>query len=829
MDLVAWNTAEQERIQLASGVLYRKIVADAKPLQETIYQIEMDRRSTFIDWLPVSSQGKVDRLETVGHLASEYGNAENRQVIAAINGDFFSFTGTPSGLQMVDREIITSPLKTKALLARLKSRGYQFRENVEMKASLGTKYGEEPLRLDAINRPRDPRRIDHAVLYNWRYGNSTRSLAGGTGVVIRTGSEGSFSDRLEEGQAMKGVIESVGASSDLPIGRGCIVLTAYGSKAEWVRRHLEAGMEITVSIEYDQGLRDAVQVISANSTLGTMLLREGNIHASILDFSQPHNLDRHPRTIAASNEEKLIFLVVDGRQPGHSDGMTLAECACYLQSIGMRDAMNLDGGGSSTCYARLPGERLPELRNSPSDGFERGVGNAVVFVNDAPKGGLHRLIVSPCGSKFHVVSGSKVQLSAKGVDRNWNPVEVDPKRIRWEVHGDIGRMDESGIFVASPYASQGTISVISDHMTETVHVEVKDTISALTLRAQRPIVEPGGEIGLIFQAKDEFGNELYGSSEALTWLVEDAMGTVIGPGVLVAGSRQSECRVTVKLGPITADCTIQIGKPHQLLADFETIDRLAPTSLNALEDSVHITKAARPRPVRFGTFSAKLSYDFTGQLGISRAGIQFRDERDQPGVPIDGIPMRLSLWVYGNGQKHWLRIMIRDALDQIIYLNLTERDGLGWTDWKYVFADMPQHIAYPIRVAAIVLFETNDSNKTDGHLYFDRFQAEYMDLKQDVTGPVFTDLNPHPDRRIQGKNPVISAVVMDADSGVDPSTIKMWVNQAPVVPAFDASTGRIAWQAPEGLAVGLHQVKLYAKDKEGNPSVPSAEWTFETH
>ncbi|MDF2651818.1 MAG: hypothetical protein K0Q73_7623, partial [Paenibacillus sp.] len=227
MNFVSWNRAEKEQIQLASGVRYKKIVAEARPLQETIYQIEIDRNATSIDWLPASSQGKVDRLETVGHLVSEYENAENRQVIAAVNGDFFSITGTPSGLQMVDREIITSPLKTKALLARLQSQGVQFRENVRMKARLGTKYGEEPLRLDAINRPRDAQRVDHAVLYNWRFGQSTRSLAGGTGVVIRTGSEGSFSDRLEEGRAMNGVIESIGgASADLPLRRGCIVLTA---------------------------------------------------------------------------------------------------------------------------------------------------------------------------------------------------------------------------------------------------------------------------------------------------------------------------------------------------------------------------------------------------------------------------------------------------------------------------------------------------------------------------------------------------------------------------------------------------------------------------
>lgn len=824
--LATWSTEEIEQVQLASDVRYRKLVATARPLRETIYQIEWNRKSGSIEWLPVSSHGKVDRLETVGHMVSEFADADNRQVIAAVNGDFFSYTGTPSGLQMVDGEIITSPLKTKALLAGWRSGGFAFRENVEMKAKLATTRGEEPLMLDAINRPRDARRQDVAVLYNWRFGQSTRSLAGGTGVVIRTGSEGGFGDRLTAGSAVNGVVDSIGPSSDLPIERGCIVLTAYGSKAEWIGRHLKAGMEVAISVEYE-GLGDAVQVISANSTLGMMLLRDGKINESILDFSQPQNLDRHPRTIAAASEEKLVFLVIDGRQPGHSDGMTLAECASYLQSIGMRDAMNLDGGGSSTCYARRPGEQRPELQNSPSDGFERGIGNAIVIVNSAPKGSLHRFIVAPCGPALRIVAGSKIRLSAKGVDANWNPVEVDPRRIRWEVRGDIGRMDDTGVFIASAHASQGSIVVKGDHVTETVHVEVKDAISDLSLQAERPIVEPGGETRLIVKAEDENGKELYCSGEALTWLVEDALGTVTEQGVFAAGSKPSECKVTVQFGQTKADCSIQIGKPPQRIADFESIDNIKAVSLNAVEDSVHIAKAARPKPVRFGTFSLRLNYDFSGKAGPSRAGIQFWNEQGEPGVPIEGVPMRLSLWVYGNGRKHWLRIMIRDAFNQIIYLNLTERDGLDWTDWKYVSTDLPQHIAYPIKVESILLVETNDANKAGGHLYFDRFQAEYTNLNEDVTGPVFADFSPVPNGRVQDEPLVISAVVKDDESGVDPSTIKMWVDETPVLPDFDAATGKVVWQARGGLPAGKHQVVIKAKDKAGNPSVPAAEWTFE--
>jgi hypothetical protein len=56
----------------------------------------------------------------------------------------------------------------------------------------------------------------------------------------------------------------------------------------------------------------------------------------------------------------------------------------------------------------------------------------------------------------------------------------------------------------------------------------------------------------------------------------------------------------------------------------------------------------------------------------------------------------------------------------------------------------------------------------------------------------------------------------------------MWVDETPVLPDFDAAAGKVVWHARGGLPAGRHQVVIKAKDKAGNPSVPAAEWTFET-
>jgi exopolysaccharide biosynthesis protein len=87
-----------------------------------------------------------------------------------------------------------------------------------------------------------------------------------------------------------------------------------------------------------------------------------------------------PRTaIGYSSNGRFIYLVVvDGRQPFYSDGITLNELATLMISLGAQYAMNLDGGGSSTMVVEGTDGR-PRILNSPIDnlipGRERPVAN----------------------------------------------------------------------------------------------------------------------------------------------------------------------------------------------------------------------------------------------------------------------------------------------------------------------------------------------------------------------------------------------------------------------------------------------------------------------
>lgn len=122
-------------------------------------------------------------------------------------------------------------------------------------------------------------------------------------------------------------------------------------------------------------------VISGGQMLverGRSTLDEGVVNQSGSDSVDPSS--PQPRTAIGLDKSlrTLIIVVVDGRQPGYSEGVTLAELAEIMIAYGAHNAMNLDGGGSSTLVRQGTGGR-PLALNSPIDlqipGRQRYVGN----------------------------------------------------------------------------------------------------------------------------------------------------------------------------------------------------------------------------------------------------------------------------------------------------------------------------------------------------------------------------------------------------------------------------------------------------------------------
>ena len=139
-------------------------------------------------------------------------------------------------------------------------------------------------------------------------------------------------------------------------------------------------METMTAREFDLDAaieRDVWQVW----TFGPALLNEDGTprdipYSSILEI---HITGRNPRTAIGYFEPgHYCLLVVDGRQPGYSVGVTLDEMAQIFSDLGCRAAFNLDGGGSSMMYFR------GELISQVSSGSPRNLSDCVLFTDIAP-------------------------------------------------------------------------------------------------------------------------------------------------------------------------------------------------------------------------------------------------------------------------------------------------------------------------------------------------------------------------------------------------------------------------------------------------------------
>lgn len=116
-----------------------------------------------------------------------------------------------------------------------------------------------------------------------------------------------------------------------------------------------------------------------------LLLQDGKLYDICYGASDALGESRHPRTAVGLRENgDLVFVVADGRQAGYSVGLNLCDLAKLMRSLGAADALNLDGGGSSSFVLRENGALT--LKNSPSDldgsgnRVARAVGDCLVLV-----------------------------------------------------------------------------------------------------------------------------------------------------------------------------------------------------------------------------------------------------------------------------------------------------------------------------------------------------------------------------------------------------------------------------------------------------------------
>ena len=300
---------------------------------------------------------------------------------------------------------------------------------------------------------------------------STASVAVGYGDddidTIKTGRNWSMTETTKQAQSMQtrrntNVVGAINAGGyDMSNGRPSGAFIMSGTKIN----------DPTGTTFWIDG-SGAAHITSAQEC--NAALAAGNVREAVASFgdifengharSGLDNTTRASRTaIGIKADGTVVMLMVDGRQAPYSVGMTMAEVGAAMEALGCVQAVNLDGGGSSTFATQREGESENNtsagltLRCRPSDGYERKVSNTIMVLSNAePTGKFDHAVLTPNNEVY--TPGSAVQFSAAGVDAAGSSADV-PEDAVWTVLSGGGRIDADGAYTATDDCGEVTVGL----------------------------------------------------------------------------------------------------------------------------------------------------------------------------------------------------------------------------------------------------------------------------------------------------------------------------------------------------------------------------------
>lgn len=664
--------------------------------------------------------------------------------------------------------------------------------------------------ITRVNKPVPP---DGMALFTRAWAPTTRTLAPATEVVL---ADLAPALPLRAGAEYRATVRSVRRGVvDTPIPEGGLVLAGSGSAGAWLATSVRAGARITLGIDL-QGAsgRPWTDVAEAIGGGPSFLLRGGEVPPETMAAA-----GIHPRTAAGVHGRTLWLVTVDGRRPPDSTGVTLLELATILRSLGATDAVNLDGGGSTTFAARRPGEAGLAVLNRPSDGYERAVGNALaVFTSATPTGRLARLFAQP--PDVLLLPGGRQRVSLSATDERLFPMPVPAGGVQWSIEpgGEkVAAIDGTGtltalapgraVAIARPAPLLGEPSVQA-----MVPVEVTETVDEVRIVPGALAVEPQGSASFTVQALSN-GRLAAVDPQAVRCSVEGVDAWVDGAWTIQAAQAPGDGWLRCSVAGARAEAVVTVGKPPAVLSEFESLDGVVAAAVRAVAE---VNLAQRPSPVRSGTYALALRYDFTGSAAGTRAAYAVWPQ----GLALEGRPERLGLWVYGDGRRHWLRATLYDAARPSglgVPIDLTPAGGIDWVGWRHVEAAVPGDLRPPVVLGRIYVAETDSSRADAGVIYLDRLRAIYSGAAEDVQGPELELVHPAPGAALPHGTRAIRVRIRDGGVGVDPSSIVAAVDGQPVHVDYDPRRQEATLELDQPLSPGVHVVVVDALDKAGNP------------
>ncbi len=781
--------------------------------KQNINAIEFNPQNPYTSLRAGLSAGYVYSEQTVNTIANNMSSTDGGDTAtAAINGDFFNFgVGVPHGIFIDDGIILSTPPQYYAAF------GLTY-DNKPFIVRHGTIL-DKIFRIDGVLCDVTGINNAHAkdapslMLYTPDYARGTKT--GTTTYELRCRV---ISGEVRHGDTLKFVVEEAfDAVGNTALGDGYIVLSAQGERMNDLKK-LNIGDELEMSFRFNEFWSNVKFAVGGIE----LLLKDGEIYSEADKAYQPRT------SVGIRADGTVVMATFDGRQDGAA-GMTYKSAAEAMRALGCTDALNLDGGGSTTFVLRRPGELSTSVVNKVSGSSPRQVANALVLMNTAPTGRATSLTVSP--SSRLVMQGGKYKFSVTGAyDENIKPIPA-PSDIYWSTDSVYNSIAYDGTLSAD-VAETTVITAESGIAAGNATIEIVDDVDTITPDIKSISADAGKSIEIKMSAARN-GQVVECPQELYTFTAPEELGTFTSPGKFTLAEEFATGNITVSLGTASVEIPVEIKVPPVIITDFEDNGTVFVPASVGTKVAPNWKFEETGDLVMYGKRSLKVYYNFlntTESVG-SYYMVSPNSETDAP-YRLEKAPNKLSMMVFGDGSGVALRTIIEDESGKQYTLSYTGSTGIDWTGWKYVEVSLPENISGPIFVKVPVYLVSNPQKLTHGCLYFDRLRAIYSEPEgEDYIAPEITKAWPDEKMIIHTKNPSIGVILKDnsatdSDAGLNPETVEIWVNGYNCTDRiYDTATGKISYTVKHALKNGHHTILVRARDFSGNLIV--REWKFE--
>jgi exopolysaccharide biosynthesis protein len=695
--------------------------------------------------------------------------ARRTGAVAAINGDYFDMNDTeaPVGGAVSRKDgLVNSPTEGRTQTVAIGADGLGRLAQVFLEGEV-TVGGTQHLKLSGVNSPVLAAGGIGLFTDQWGPSPRTKPVSGANRVT---------EVRLRDGK----VTEVHTSVSGDPVPAGTSVLLGREAGADALAG-LAPGDAVTVAYRPRADFGEVAVAVGG----GQVLVADGTVK----HYTDGDTVTATSRTaVGFSADGRTMYLVaIDGKQT-NSRGMDLNELGAFMKGLGAVNALNMDGGGSTTMAARLPGESTTGLINSPSDGSERQVANGLGLFAAPGSGTVRGFRVLPALSaddSGKVFPGLHRTLRALAHDETYAPVPAN--RVHWRGDGRVavGHSEDGTAVVTGRRSGTARVVASSGHRA-TGAAELTVLAPAVRIAPSSSLVALDGlqdTARLTVTGYDALGDSAPieasdvkvtgGDGVVLVQPADDATFTLKG---LVDGASTT---LHLTVGKMTTDVAVTVGLAEKSFADLS--DAASWTSANDRAPGGSVT----PAEGHDGSPGLRLTYDFTkstatrGQYAVPPQQIQ-----------LPGQPQAVTMWINGDGNGEWPRLQYRTGAG--VTANL---DGpmITWTGWRKVEFPVPVGTPYPLTFQRVRLLETSAARSYTG-------QVTVSDLRVKVA----------PDVELPGRPKVADPVVV-TDGTVDGRPLRVAVMSdaqfvardpdSPMVQAARRTLAEIADAKPDVLVI----------------------------